>query len=695
MRFLVSLSLSFSLVLFATSVPAQILQYPIPHLESVYPAGGARGETVAIELRGQDGVTGGVTVIVDGPPGVSVEKVEAAGASLVKASLKIAADAPLGRRMLRVVSPRGGMTNFRYFFVGALPEVVEKEPNNTIETAQEVTAPVVINGRMSPTLDVDHFRFQGKAGQKLVAAIVAYGMDSIQNTSKGYLDTNLELLDASGKVIAAADDTLGLDPLLTVEIPADGAYTLVVKSLQFLGSDHAVYRLTVGDVRYPTSLFPPGGRRGDAVSVEVDGVNLAAGTRQPVSVLREGTMPSQFVAFEGATGVSVDLPFVRGEHPELLEVEPNNERTQATPLAMPSTANGCFTAAKDEDWYRISLKKDEGVRFEVASQRFINSPVDSMLELYDSTGKKLAENDDGTAFGGNVQCAHDFASNDSGLNYRPTADGDYFVRIRDLNGSSGPRSVYRLTAEPLQPDFVLYQWPDAVPIWGPGTTAAFIIEVLKSGGLQSDIAVRVEGLPPGWKGSVANWPMSWYGTYDGNGVVRLLLTITAPADASIGAIAPFRVMGRSEQAGRVIEHEANYMTLYGNGHNDRMHVRASPIARAVVAEPLDTWLETSITEISVVEGQATNIPAKIHRRPNAPATLGVVINGPTPAVNVAWRAPFALTSEQSDLSIPLTVADWKAGDYDITVARSWSSDIRGGRPGPCTPLIRLHILPAK
>ena len=124
-----------------------------------------------------------------------------------------------------------------------------------------MTLPVVINARISPTLDVDHFRFQGKAGQKLVAAIVAYGMDSIQNTQKGYLDTNLELLDASGKVIAAADDTLGLDPLLSLVIPADGTYTLVVKSLQFLGSDHAVYRLTVGDVPYPTSLFPAGGRR--------------------------------------------------------------------------------------------------------------------------------------------------------------------------------------------------------------------------------------------------------------------------------------------------------------------------------------------------------------------------------------------------------------------------------------------------
>lgn len=678
-----------------TFVSAQILQYPIPHLESVFPAGGRRGETIDIELRGQDGVTGGVTVVVDGPPGVSVEKVEAAGNNFVKATLKISADAPLGRRMLRVISPRAGMTNFRYFVVGSLPEIVEKEPNNTVESAHDVTLPIVINARVSPTLDVDHFRFAAKGGQKLVAAIVAYGMDSIQNTNKGYLDANIELLDASGKVIAAADDTLGLDPLLSTKIPADGNYTLVVKSLQYLGSDHAVYRLTIGDVPYPTSLFPAGGRIGDSVSVEVDGAHVETGTRQSVSVIRDGTIHSQFAAFEAINVSGVDLPFVRGMHPEMLEVEPNNERSQATTLTVPGTANGRFTTSNDEDWYRIPLKKDEGVRFEVASQRFINSPVDSLLEVFDASGKKLSENDDGPAYGGNVQCAHDFISNDSCLNFRATSDGDYFVRIRDLNGSSGPRSVYRLTVEPLLPDFRLYQWPDAVPIWGPGTTAALIVEVLKWNGLQNDIAVRVEGLPPGWKGSVANWPMSWYGSYDGNGVIRLLLTISAPADAAVGTIAPFRIIGRTEQAGRVIEREAQYMTLYGNAHNDRMHVRASPQARAVIAEPLDTSLETMITEISVVEGQTVNIPAKIHRRSTAPATLGVVINGPTAAASVAWRAPLTLIPDQSEITVPLTVNDWKAGDYDIVVARSWSSDIRGGRPGPCTPLIRLHILPAK
>src|SRR5207249_1627 len=134
---------------------------------------------------------------------------------------------------------------------------------------------------------------------------------------------------------------------------------------------HAVYRLTIGEVPYPTSLFPAGGRRGDSVSVEIDGANVAAGTRQPVSVIREGTLPPQFAAFETLTGASFDLPFLRGEHPELLEVEPNNQRTQALPLSLPVVANGRFQASDDEDWYRVSLRKDEGVRFEVASQRFL------------------------------------------------------------------------------------------------------------------------------------------------------------------------------------------------------------------------------------------------------------------------------------------------------------------------------------
>src|SRR6185503_2434097 len=111
----------------------------------------------------------------------------------------------------------------------------------------------------------------------LVAAVLAHGMDVRVSESQGFLDTSLELRDAAGKVLAASEDALGLDPLIEVKIPRDGDYLLAVRSLAYEGSIHAVYRLTLGEVAYPTVVFPPGGQRGKDVTVEVSGPNLPAG----------------------------------------------------------------------------------------------------------------------------------------------------------------------------------------------------------------------------------------------------------------------------------------------------------------------------------------------------------------------------------------------------------------------------------
>ena len=40
----------------------------------------------------------------------------------------------------------------------------EKEPNNSIDKAHEIRTPIVIDGRINPTLDLDCFRFQATAG---------------------------------------------------------------------------------------------------------------------------------------------------------------------------------------------------------------------------------------------------------------------------------------------------------------------------------------------------------------------------------------------------------------------------------------------------------------------------------------------------------------------------------------------------
>ncbi|MGE0606744.1 MAG: PPC domain-containing protein [Pirellulales bacterium] len=680
----------------AATANGQLLSYPDPCLDFVYPAGGQQGTTVPVELGGPNGLAGATEVIVEGPPGVTVSEVKAANFDDTRAVLTIAPDAPSGRRRVRVAGGANGLTNYRYFFVGQLPEVTDNDQNNTPETAQQVSTPAVINGRIHPALDVDCYQFQGTRGQSLVAAILAHGMDSKLRVSfnLGFIDTSLELLDPSGKVIATGEDEMGLDPVLRCTLPADGGYTIRVASLGYKGSRTAVYRLTLGDVPYPTNLFPAGGQRGTTVDVELQGPNVPPGTRQPVEVSTD-SYPWQDVSLDNPLAGRHELPFVRGDHPETLEVEPNDAAAQALPLAVPSTANGRFLTAGDEDWYRLSLKAAAGVILQTTAQRLIRSPLDTVIEVFDAAGKKLAENDDGNLLAG--QTHHDFAAADSWLTFTAPTDGDYFVRVRDQTGAAGPQAVYRLTVEPLVPDFQLFHWPDAVPVWGPGTSSVFVVQLFHWGGITNDVQIRVEGLPPGWKASAANFAHNYFGIYSAPANsygAQILVTLTAPEDAPIGTIVPFQVVGTCQQEGQTIERVAQAQTLYGNSHNDRMFLRDSPGAMAVVAKPMDCRIDTAVTELSVVQGGTVEIPIRVTRSPDAKGDIGIGVDGPTVAAGTGWRPPLTLKPDQSDMIVPLAVsAEWKPGLYGIVVSRSWSADLRAGRPGPCTPLIQLRINP--
>lgn len=670
---------------------SQTLGYNDPSLYSIYPAGGQQGQSVAVELRGVNGLADAKDIVIDGPPGVTVSDVKAVDAKLVQATLTIAPDAPLGRRLVRVVgSLAGGLSNFRQFLVGPLPEVVEQEPNNTPEAPQDVTTPAVINGRINPTLDIDCYRFQATAGQQIVAAVLAHRMDAFLDVRGGFLDTSLELVDSAGAIVAASDDALGRDPLISVTVPADGRYMVRVSTLGYKGSDHAVYRLTLGEVPYPTAVFPVDGRRGSQVEVELSGPNVPQGTKRTVTIGGEGNYPIQWLV-DPQSGA--DLPLMRSDLPGILESEPNDKADQATPLGLPAMVNGRFLAAGDEDWYRLRLAKGQGVLLKTVAQRLLGSPVDTVLEVYNAEGKQLAANDDGAYFAN--ECTHDFNATDSWLELKAKADGEYLVRVRDQSGSSGPGACYLLSAEPLVPDFALYQWPDGVPVWGPGTTAAFVVQLMHWGGLEGELEARIEGLPEGWQGSVLHISQARYGPYKPPYGYKMLMTITAPPDAERGTAYPFRVIGRVEHDGHAIEHEAHYLTLYGNSHNDRMHLRDSPKARVALAGPQDSWLETDVMQIDLRVGEMVEIPVRIHRREGSKATIGLVANGPTVSAGCGWGSPITLGAEASEFRLPLKVGEQPPGHYSIVVARSWASDLRNGRPGPCTPLIQLNLLPAE
>ncbi|MEY4385562.1 MAG: hypothetical protein RLY20_845 [Verrucomicrobiota bacterium] len=137
------------------------------------------------------------------------------------------------------------------FAVDSLPEILEAEPNNDARHAEAVTLPVIVNGRIEKSGDVDVFRIRGRAGEEWVAEVMARRLDSP-------LDGVLQLLDAAGKQIAFNDDnedkgsglnTHHADPRIAVTLPADGEYFLHLRDTQSKGGPEYAYRLRVSAPR--------------------------------------------------------------------------------------------------------------------------------------------------------------------------------------------------------------------------------------------------------------------------------------------------------------------------------------------------------------------------------------------------------------------------------------------------------------
>ncbi len=100
-----------------------------------------------------------------------------------------------------------GATSLRPFLVGALPELVEVEPNDDPRRPQAVAAPrVVVNGRLAKPGDVDGFAVKLDQGETLAADLEA------DRHIGSPMDAVLQVVSAEGFVLAQNNDTVGRDP---------------------------------------------------------------------------------------------------------------------------------------------------------------------------------------------------------------------------------------------------------------------------------------------------------------------------------------------------------------------------------------------------------------------------------------------------------------------------------------------------
>src|SRR5258708_19353529 len=114
-----------------------------PALGSVKPRGVQRGTEATLLFNGAR--LSDAKEILLYYPGVTVTKLEVVNDNQVKVSVKAAADCRLGEHVARVRSA-SGVSELLSFYVGALPEISEKEPNNEIATAQKIPLNVTFTG---------------------------------------------------------------------------------------------------------------------------------------------------------------------------------------------------------------------------------------------------------------------------------------------------------------------------------------------------------------------------------------------------------------------------------------------------------------------------------------------------------------------------------------------------------------------
>ncbi len=118
-----------------------------------------------------------------------------------------------------------------------------------------------------------------------------------------------------------------------------------------------------------------------------------------------------------------------------------------------------------------------------------------------------------------------------------------------------------------------------------------------------------------------------------------------------------------------------------------------------MARPLGITLEALVDEVTApVKGQVM-IPVRVARQPGTSESqmelwreLSLVTNLAGPGVGCGLTTPRSLAVREGRVEVPVQLPpEIYPGEYGVTVALTWRSDIRVGLPGPCTSLVRLKV----
>ena len=489
-----------ALLLSLAEIPLPLAdQEPLPTLspliQSIFPRGGRQGSRFEISIQGKN-LQGASRIQVSGT-GVEC-RILRSTESEVRAQVTISPGAAIGRRDLRVLSPRGSF--LQAFEVGSLPEQVESKDNDDWSKPPLVKLPLVVNGKILSG-DYDHFRFYAQAGQLLV-----FDLNSSRNGTR--FDSVLSLLDAEGNELASQDDFyFDKDSHLEYRFERSGEYVLRVWGYRESGSSFADYRLLMGELPSLSGVFPAGGRSGQWVTITLSGSNLhqvdslklnhRAVRSEIIDKSPDRLRARLFVpAAEGFSSLSVQTSGMEVPGPLIFAISDSLELIAADSadpqvLRTPSIVNGCICRPKQKDNFWVDVQAGESLSFEAQGMQLGNY-LDPAIAIFDTDGRLVAYMDETAPNGFDKEPPQlDFY-----LVHRFERAGRYRVEMRDasLRGRAG--MIYRLAIKRAEPSFEVIALTNQITIL-PGQPAKLPVRVRRLGGWNTAVEVSLAGLPEG------------------------------------------------------------------------------------------------------------------------------------------------------------------------------------------------------
>jgi hypothetical protein len=209
-----------------------------------------------------------------------------------------------------------------------------------------------------------------------------------------------------------------------------------------------------------------------------------------------------------------------------------------------------------------------------------------------------------------------FGGRDSRLHFEAPADGDYFVRLRDVRGLEGERFAYRLTLREPAPDFEVTFDPKSFNIPRGGRVSVTVTADRKDG-FDEAIDVELHDLPAGLTATSGRIPAGAATTvlmlaaaedaaFDREKAVLTSMYPTAGASAGpsssgtydVPGVVALKLVGRATINGRPVSHEAESTEL---------------VSVIALAPKPDLVVTTDAKRIEVTSGREVTLTVKVER----------------------------------------------------------------------------------